>query len=175
MPRRMNILNGTMHDRMNPARQMSVPSIFDLPSAERAGRVVGSHWVAPSGCVASGPPIVGGRCQDCRVQGCEDSCNRPSQLFGSGTCQTLVRVNGPPSDDTECRSFEARLTTKCRSNFVSNPRVLATAKCDLHFRWVALVKAVGCIGTTYFVIQMNFPTMSQVVQTKLCHIHPWSP
>ena len=34
MPRRMNILNGTMHDRMNPARQMSVPSIFDLPSAE---------------------------------------------------------------------------------------------------------------------------------------------
>ena len=96
-------LNETMHDGMDPSGQISVPSMLDAS-------------LAPTGLqLLVGPPNIGGRCQDGRVQGCEDACSRPSQLFGSGTCQTLARVDGPPIAVKECRSLEAMRPTSSRS------------------------------------------------------------
>ena len=104
-------LNETTHDGMDPAGPISVPSIFDLPSAEELDGSLAHTGLLPL-VVASGPPNIGGRCQDCRVKGCEDARNRPSQLFGRGTCPTHVRVDGPPCAVKGCRSYASNVVTQ---------------------------------------------------------------
>ena len=62
--------------------------------------------------------------------------------------------------DIDCCSYDEtpiQLCIESQSSGIS--KVL-----QLHFRWVALVKVVGCTGATYFVIPKNSPRMPQVVQ-----------
>ena len=207
----------TVYDVMDPAGQISVPSIFDLPFAEELDASLAPTGLLPlvvlpldfqtladavriavskgakmpaadlhsSSEVALVKHLFGSTDHHVMTQSveasklcvprsltaalhkriaatqCIMSLNRHVEL--RNTLKNLAQAHPGGLQvlcDIDCRSYDEtpiQLCIESQSSGIS--KVL-----QLHFRWAALVKVVGCTGATYFVIPKNSPRMPQVVQ-----------
>ena len=165
----------TMHDRMDPAGQISVPLIFDLLSAEEL-----DASLAPTGLLPLVALLMDLQTWADAVSSSEVALVK--HLFGL-TDPHVVKQSAEASTGAMCkrnavhhelirRDVELRNTLK---NLAQAHPGEFQVPCDIDCRsydethqlresWHALVKVVGCTGTTNFAIQKNSPTMPQVVQ-----------
>ena len=103
----------TMHDGMDPG-QISVPSIFDFPSAEEL-----HASLTPTGLLhlVVLPLDFRTLADAVRFAVSKDAKMLAADFHSTSevACQTLVRVDRPPCDVKECRSLDATRTALSRS------------------------------------------------------------